>query len=135
LFSTFFPILFFHRNHRLGNGLCSFNCLLLQFKFQSFNFFEDSVNLKANAMSPLNLHILFPTTLQETLGKFVTCVWGDSIVILPRVPIMDVLIEVPNVRIVDGKDCGGALLAWLGPVSSFGKYYLMVGAWEDSTWT
>jgi len=24
---------------------------------------------------------------------------------------MDVLIEVPNVRIVDGKDCGGALLA------------------------
>ncbi len=34
-----------------------------------------------------------------------------------------------NVGIVDGGDCGGALLAWLGFVSSS-----MVGAWEDPTW-
>jgi hypothetical protein len=48
---------------------------------------------------------------------------------------MDVSIEVPNVRIVDGRDCGGALPTWLGLVSSFGKYISMVGAWEDPTWT
>jgi hypothetical protein len=64
---------------------------------------------------------LFPTVLLETLGKFVAHVWSDSVVVLPRMFILDVSIEMPNPRIVDGRDCGGGLPAWLGPVSSFGK--------------
>jgi hypothetical protein len=36
---------------------------------------------------------LFPTTLLETLGKFVACVWGNLVAVLPWVPILDVLIE------------------------------------------
>jgi hypothetical protein len=49
--------------------------------------------------------------LLETLGKFVTRVQGDSIVVLPQVPILDVSREVPNVGIVDGGNCGGAFPA------------------------
>ncbi len=40
-----------------------------------------------------------------------------------------------NARIVDGGDCRGAFMAWLGPVPSFGKSFSMVGAWEDPAWT
>ncbi len=76
-------------------------------------------------MSPLNLRLLFPIALLKALGKFVAHVWGDLVVVLPQVPILDVLIEVPNGRIVDGGDCGGALLAWLRHVSSFGKPFSM----------
>ncbi len=37
-------------------------------------FFEDSLNfLKANSLSPLNLCLLFPIALPETLGKVVAC--------------------------------------------------------------
>jgi len=96
---------------------------------------KDSANfLKTNAMSPLNLCFLFPTTLLETPNKFVAHVWRDSIVILSRVPILDVLVEVPNARIVDGRDYGGTLPPWLGPVSSSSKSSSMFGAWEDPTW-
>jgi hypothetical protein len=44
-------------------------------------------------------------------------------------PILDVSVKVSNARIVDGGDCGGAFLTWLGPISSFS----MVGAWKDPT--
>jgi hypothetical protein len=40
------------------------------------------------------------------IGKFATSV---LIVVLPRVPILDISTKVPNARIVDGGDCGGAL--------------------------
>ncbi len=102
--------------------------------FKILIFFEDLANfLKTNAMSPLNLCFLFPTTLLETPNKLVARVWGDSIVIFPRVPIPDVSAKVPNARIVDGGDYGRTLPPWLGRVSSFGESSSMFGAWEDPT--
>jgi hypothetical protein len=71
---------------------------------------------------------LFPTALPKTPSKFATPVWGDSIAVLPRMPILDVLVEVPNARIMDGGFCGRTLPTWLGPISSFGKKISMVGA-------
>jgi len=44
------------------------------------------------------------------------------------VPILDVSTEVPNAKIVDRGDCGGALQALLGPISSSSKYFSMFGA-------
>jgi hypothetical protein len=43
------------------------------------------------------------------IGKFATSVLNDLIVVLPRMPILDISTKVPNARIVDGGDCGGAL--------------------------
>ncbi len=91
--------------------------------------------MKVDAMSPLNLHLLFPTTLPKTPSKFVAYVWGDSVVVLPRMPVLDVLATMPNAGIMDVGFCVGALPTWLGPISSFGKYFSMVSAWKDPTWT
>jgi hypothetical protein len=66
--------------------------------------------LKVYAMSTLNLCLLSPITLPKTPGKFVAHVSSDSITILFQVPILDVLVKVPNARIMDGGDCGGVLL-------------------------
>ncbi len=84
--------------------------------------------MKTNAVSPFNLRLLFPTTLPKTLDKFATCEWGKSIVVLLQVPILDVSTKVPNAGIVHGGDCEGGLLAWLGPISSFGNSSSMFSA-------
>jgi hypothetical protein len=44
------------------------------------------------------------------IGKFATNVLNDLIVVLPRMPILDISTKVPNAGIVDGRDCGGALM-------------------------
>jgi len=44
------------------------------------------------------------------ISKFATNVLNDLIVVLPRVPILDISTKVPNVGIVDGRDYGGTLM-------------------------
>ncbi len=53
--------------------------------------YQDSINfLKVDDLSPLSLCLLFPTSLPKTPRKFIACVRGNSIAVLPRMPILDV---------------------------------------------